>query len=226
MFIIHTRSADPFSRAIKILLGEKRANFHAIEEHIFDSSNQLLALDKMGRTPILIDNMWENGTIIKEPFAAIEYIEDIIPTPAFLPSDPKQRAEVRSMCFAVIREFAPLFDMVFDEKIQKVIKRLGPPDTNNLRKIRDNTQIFLNFLSQNLGTNEWLVNNKMSLADIIVAAQISLLDYLDLISWQNIDFRIVLFYAKFKHSPSFTAILNESIEGILPPKHYRLTEII
>ena len=67
--------------------------------------------------------------------------------------------------------------------------------------------------------NNYLVGNDFSLADISAAAQLSVLDYLGDVPWDNYA-NAKLWYSKIKSRPSFKEILNDRIKGIYPSKQY------
>ena len=220
MIILHTRNFCVLSRAMLIALGEKRATFHNILAPQFEISPELQNLDEIGRTPILIDDMYGNGAIIKEAMAAFEYIEDIIPFPALFPGGPLERAEVRGFVLNSMREFKPFLHKLLGEKVFKVIYKAGPPLSNIIREIREEAAQFIEKSTQITIKSGHVIGNKFSLADFILGAQISILDYLDLIAWEkHIDAKN--YYLSLKQRPSFAPILNDVIIGINPPSHYK-----
>ena len=58
-----------------------------------------------------------------------------------------------------------------------------------------------------------------SIADIAAASQLSIIDYLGDIPWDGYK-NAKIWYSKIKSRPSFKDILNDTIKGILPAKHY------
>ncbi|MBO5441660.1 MAG: glutathione S-transferase family protein, partial [Alphaproteobacteria bacterium] len=67
--------------------------------------------------------------------------------------------------------------------------------------------------------NNYIAGKELSLADLTVAAHLSIIDYLGDISWNEYK-NAKLWYAKIKSRPSFKDILKENIRGILPSKSY------
>lgn len=223
MIILHTRPFDPLSRAIKIALGEKHANFHTIEAPIQGVSTELLNIDKRGRTPVLIDNLWGNGAIIPDAIAAFEYIEDINPVPPLYPSDPLEKANVRVKVSEINSEFLPLLNMVLQEKILKFSNNNTYPDTKILREIRDRVKFYIAGIDKYCIKHQWLATEKMSVVDIIAVAQISILDYFDLINWDKYD-NAKVYYQSFKQRPSFKIILEERLGSFPPSPQYGLID--
>ena len=220
MIIIHKRFFDVLSRAMIVALMEKRAHIHIVEVPQFEDTPNLLAIDNRGRTPLLIDDMYGNGCIIKEPMAAFEYIEDILPSPPLFPSGPVERAEVRAYCYELLGDFMPLLQKILAEKVYKVQYRTGPPETQILREIREETAVFMDIIGRQTIVSGHAIGNKISLADFIMGAQISILDYLDLISWDK-QKGAKSYYRTLKQRPSFAPILNDVFIGIAPPEYYK-----
>jgi len=208
------------SRALIIGLGEKRAAFHKIEAPVFGADFDLLAIDNLGRTPILTDDMWGNGAIIREALPAFEYLEDTIPSPHFFPGGPMERANVRTFCIEAIGDFAPLHQLLMSEKAHKIINRAGSPDIQNLRNLREGAREFMEVTASRAAKGGFMIGGKFSLADIIIWAQLSLLDYFDLISWDT-NTEAKQYYSGLKQRPAFRAILVDNVAGINPPPHYR-----
>jgi maleylacetoacetate isomerase len=63
-----------------------------------------LALNPQGLIPALEDD----GTVISQSLAVIEYLDECHPRPPLLPRSPRDRARVRSMALAVACEMHPL----------------------------------------------------------------------------------------------------------------------
>ncbi|KAF0185998.1 MAG: glutathione S-transferase [Hyphomonadaceae bacterium] len=220
MIKIYFRNFDPLSRALIIGLGEKRAAFHKIEAPVFGADVDLLNIDPQGRTPILTDDMWGNGAIIREAMPAFEYLEDTIPSPHFFPGGPMERANVRVFCAEAIRDFAPLYQTLMEEKAHKILNRAGSPDMQKMRHLRDGAREFLEVTAARTAKGGFMIGGKFSLADIIIWAQLSLLDYFDLVSW-DLNYEAKQFYSGLKQRPAFRAVLVDTVAGIVPPPHYR-----
>jgi glutathione S-transferase len=220
MIIVHTRIFDILSRAMIIALVEKRAHIHIIQQKQFESDDGLLLIDPRGRTPILIDDLYGNGCVIREAMAAFEYIEDILPFPPLFPSGPVERAETRTYVIELLKDIQPLFDDVLEEKVRKALYRLGPPDTQKLREIREETAIFIDAIGRQTVISGFAIGNRLSFGDFVLGSIISILDYLDLISWDK-HIPAQNYYYTLKQRPSFSKIFNETIIGINPPPHYK-----
>ena len=65
----------------------------------------------------------------------------------------------------------------------------------------------------------WLAGDDFSLADIAAAAQLSCLDYVGDVPWENHP-DAKDWYARVKSRPSFRPLLADHLTGLRPPLHY------
>ena len=65
----------------------------------------------------------------------------------------------------------------------------------------------------------YLAGGHFSLADVAAAAQLSCLDYLGEVAWEQYP-AAKDWYARVKSRPSVRSILGDHIPGLPPPKHY------
>ena len=79
------------SRFVHLLRGEQRAA-------------EYLALNPEGLVPTLV----EDGDVLTQSLAVIEYLEETHPTPALLPHAPRARAFVRSVALAIACDIHPV----------------------------------------------------------------------------------------------------------------------
>ena len=92
------------SYRVRIALNLKNISFEAIPVHLINHGGEqhqaaYRTLNPQGLVPALD----ENGHIITQSLAIIEYVDEINPEPALLPHNPLGRAQVRSM--AITCEF-------------------------------------------------------------------------------------------------------------------------
>ena len=124
---------------------EAKKNYSKTETYNLEHTQVILSLIHID---VYKRQMYGNGCIIKEPMAAFEYIEDILPSPPLFPSGPVERAEVRSYCYELLGDFMPLLQKILAEKVYKVQYRTGPPETQILREIREETAVFMDIIGR------------------------------------------------------------------------------
>jgi maleylacetoacetate isomerase len=92
---------------VRIALNLKRLDYDSIPKAFAKNEHRAadyLALNPQGLIPALDDD----GAILSQSLAIIEYLNEKYPTPAFLPSKPQDRAHVRSMALAIACDIHPL----------------------------------------------------------------------------------------------------------------------
>lgn len=219
MLLVHTRTLEPMSRAVRLALGEKRAVFHHREAPAFETDAALLSVTSDGLTPVLVDDSWGHGATLGEAMAIFEYLEDILPTPPLLPGGPLERAAVRAMTIRATRALGPIVDVIVNEKAQKILTRQGSPDTGALRQASNAANELLDQIGHAADKEGWICGKKLSLADMVVAAHFSVLDFLDAVRW-DVAPAGKNWYARLKQRPTFKTILADTLAGVTPPLHY------
>jgi maleylacetoacetate isomerase len=97
------------SYRVRIALNIKNISYETLAVNLINNggeqySAEYLQLNPQGVVPTLV----ENGHIISQSLAIIEYLEEIIPTPPLLPPTLLGRAQVRSMAFTIACDMQPL----------------------------------------------------------------------------------------------------------------------
>jgi maleylpyruvate isomerase len=95
---------------VRIALNLKGLSYRHIPIHLTrDGGHQhkpeFVAINPQRRVPVL---KLENGDVVTQSLAIIEYLDDIQPDPPLLPQDPLARAKVRAVALAVACEIHPL----------------------------------------------------------------------------------------------------------------------
>ena len=88
-----------------------------------------------------------------------------------------------------------------------------------IRAGKANIRIHLDYISWLGDRRNWLAGDDFSLADIAAAAQISAIDYLGDVAWEQ-HREAAEWYARVKSRPSFRQILADTWPGTQPPAHY------
>ena len=210
----------PFSsncRFIRIALAEKKLEAKFIVEPIWERRDSFLKINPEGQVPVLLTK--DNNYIVGSP-VIIEWLEDTITINSLIGKDINFRAEVRRMMGWFDKKFnIEVESTIVFEKIMKVFIGRGTPDATILRIGRKNLLIHMQYIDWLSKNRDWLAGNNYSAADIIAAANLSILDYLGEIQWRDYSYAKE-WYARVKSRPSFRNILLDKIPGLLPPKYY------
>ena len=186
-----------FCLKVRMVLEAKALNYKAKEITPGIGQVAIFRLSGQRQVPVLVDG--EN--VISDSTAIIRYIEEINPEPKLIPEDPSEEAIMhlienwadttlaKGVRNTLIQAAAidpelrvALLPEELPSEIQKVISTLSCEVINDLSVLinpGEGSALFssLEKLSNILTRNNWIVGNKMSFADIAVAAQLSLLRF-------------------------------------------------
>lgn len=207
---------SPFCRKVRLCLAEKRLEVDLVEERYWERDPDFMRRNPAGKVPVIrID-----GLTLSESSAICEYLDEVYPTPALMPTDPRERAEVRRL--------VGLFDDAFFHEVtvrvlyERVNKKLtgeGYPDSRNVKKGLQRIKVHIDYMSSLLEERRWLAGDVMTLADFAAAAHLSALDYTSDVDWHR-SAVVKDWYAKIKSRPAFRGLLADQVAGFIPPAHY------
>src|SRR3990167_1101875 len=94
---------------VRIALNIKQISYEKIQIHLINQGGEqhhpdYLQINPQGLVPTLDDN----GHIISQSLAMIEYLEDLHPSPPLLPKTPLARAYVRQLALLIACDMHPL----------------------------------------------------------------------------------------------------------------------
>lgn len=97
------------SYRVRIALNLKGLQYDYQPVHLRrDGGEQYTAVYKALNPQSLIPSLEDNGRVLTQSLAIIEYLEEKYPNPPLLPREPAERATVRAMALAVACEIHPL----------------------------------------------------------------------------------------------------------------------
>ena len=209
---------DPFSRKVRIALGEKKLPFELVAEPVWEKRPEFIALNPANDVPVLIE---PDGAVLADSAAIVEYLDEGQPEPPLLGLDLLTRAEVRRLI--------GWFDDKFNAEVtinlvgEKIVKRqmglAGGPDSNAIRAGFAYLRLHLDYLARLADERRWLAGDTFSLADITAAAHLSVVDYVGDIPWESHP-TVKDWYVRVKSRPSFRPLLSDQLPGVRPPPHY------
>ncbi|CAN1487316.1 Gst Glutathione S-transferase [Sphingomonadaceae bacterium] len=208
----------PFSRKVRLQMGEKGIAYSLVRENPWEHRDDFLYMNPAARTPVLIDPA--RNLTLADSVAIGEYIEEISDTAPMISGSTAYRAEIRRLVAWFDQQFfgdvtAPLLH----ERMKKRIVHRQPPDSNVLREAMRLANGHLDYIDYLIDHRAWMAGPTMSMADLAAAAQISVADYLGGIDWSGHE-QTKSWYSMFKSRPSFRPLLSERMESITPPPYY------
>ncbi len=217
MITLYHSPLVPSCRKVRLMLREKGIEHTLVNEDFWTRRIDFFAMNPAGEVPVLVT---EKNQTICGSYAICEYLDEQYPQIQFFGNTPAERAEVRRL--------VEWFDVKFDREVsqlvlfEKVFKRLlgyGDPASDAIRAGKRNIVYHLDYISYLLSTRNWLAGEYLTLADIAAAAQLSCLDYLGDVPWEDYP-AVKEWYALIKCRPAFRELLEERAQGFKPPLHY------
>lgn len=208
----------PFSRKIRLLLGEKGVGYELVRESPWERRDEFLDMNPAGRTPVMVEA--EKGNVLIDSWAIGEFFEETVNKAPMINGTAVNRAEIRRLTAWFDEQFYT--DVVAPLMHERMKKRLIDRSSPDARVLRDAMKFALNHLDYTdylLDHRNWLAGATMSLADLAAAAHISVADYLGGIDWRGHE-QTKRWYSALKSRPSFRPLLSERMEVISPPQHY------
>lgn len=222
---MHHHPFCPFSRAVRIALGEYGIGAEFTEERTWDRRREFLEINPAGTLPVM--TVGDASRLIGVR-AIIEFLDETkgasLGSRRLMPEDPYERAEMRRLL--------DWFDITFHNDVtgylvtEKIYKRFmkpeqggGAPDTRAIQAANHNLRNHLGYISHLAVRRNWLAGQTFTYADIAAAAHLSCLDYLGDVPWEEFE-HAKTWYARIKSRPSFRPLLVDQVPGMRPSATY------
>jgi len=198
------------------VLAEKKIEVELIEERYWEKRKDFLLMSPGGFVPVLK----ADGLVLCESAAICEYLEEKHATPALMPKNPAERAEVRRLNGWFDDKFhREVTANLLYERVNKKLTQSGYPDSANVKAGARNIKFHIDYMGELLEQRRWLAGDSLTLADFTAAAHFSCLDYIRDIDW-NRNASVKAWYATIKSRPAFRSLLADYIPGFPQPPHY------
>jgi maleylpyruvate isomerase len=106
--VLHNYFRSSTSYRVRIALAMKGVAYDYVAHHLRlgrHRAPEFLAVNPQGLVPSLV---WQDGAVLSQSLAILEFLEEIIPEPPLLPPDPHGRARVRMLAQMVALEIHPV----------------------------------------------------------------------------------------------------------------------
>ena len=208
----------PFSRKVRLLLGEKGIGYELVRESPWARRDEFLDMNPAGQTPVMVDPT--RGLLLIDSMAIAEFFEETVDKAATINGTAANRAEIRRLVtWFDTNFFRDVTGPLLFERMEKRIAHAAAPEARVLRESMKAAIRHLDYTDYLLDHRQWLGGATMSLADFAAAAQISIADYLGGIDWKGHE-QTARWYRGLKSRPSFRPLLAERMEMVSPPSHY------
>lgn len=209
----------PFSRKVRLVLGEKRLDFDVEQERFWDRREAFLSMNPSGQVPVFVDL---NGTVVADSYAICEYLEEAYPERLSLGHGVAHRAEVRRLAAWFDDKFSRevSLPLIFEKTLRRFIKAAGATNSQAIRQAKSQINSHLDYISWLIDRRKWLAGDDLSLADLAAAAHLSVVDYLGDVPWDKYEVAKD-WYMRIKSRPSFRPLLQDRLGGLIPAEHYQ-----
>lgn len=216
---------SPGSRLVRLVLAEYEEGIEFVETAPWERSEDLLRLNPAGTVPVFVDH---DGVVVSGAVVIAEYLAETrgarVGEQVLMPQMPAERAEVRRlMDWFLAKMESEVTGYLLSEKVYK--RRMsaseggGAPDAAAIRAARGNIKYHLRYIGYLAARRSCLAGRDLSFADLAAAAELSVVDYLGEVPWDE-DAQAKVWYARVKSRPSFREILNDLVRGIPAATHY------
>lgn len=202
---------SPFVRKVRIALAEKGLAYEHDPMVPFGVSAEYKRKHPLGKIPCLeVD-----GRPLPDSSAIIAYLERVQPTPALYPSDPYDYA--RAIWFEEFADAGLINGAVafFQQRVLQPLFFNKPGDEALVQKAANETlPPLFDYLEQELGSNDYLVGNRFTIADLAVGSILVNFRHgkgeIDAKRWP----KLAAYVERIHSRPSFKGLIEEDQRGI------------
>ena len=217
MRVLHHYMLSSGSRFVRLYLAEHKMEFLPKLEEYWKSEPAFLKLNVAGTVPVLVE---DDGAVLCGAYAIAEYFDDIMPETTLISGNPAERAEIRRLFDWLSGRFErEVVQPLINERLIRRMTGEGVPSSVVIRTALSNLSVHLAYFNHLAERWQWLGGAKMSIADLMAAASLSVLDFMNDMNWDDWA-ELKIWYARIKSRPAFRALLADQVTGITPPGHY------
>ena len=218
MLTLYHHPICPLSRQIRVFLKELDTEFTMVKEDYWLRRKEFIEINPAGSLPVIeIDKI---SPILVGNYSIIEYMVEKFDDFYFMPKSIEERALVRKyIAWFNDKFYREVSKILIDEKMIRLLMHVGGPRSAFIRAAKTNLNQHFKLISDYLEKRSYIALEKLSCADIVAAAHISIVDYFGEINWESWPL-IKEWYAIIKSRPAFQTILKDRVAGFIPPAHY------
>lgn len=159
---------------VRIALNLKRLDYHIIPIHLINNNGEQFSEHYHQINPQhLVPSFSDNGNLLTQSIAIIEYLDEIHPEPALLPDDVYLKALVRSFALTIAADIHPLNNL----RVLKYLKNEFDLSDDKKNKwyqhwIHEGLSALESLLTKHRYTKEFCFGDSPTLADICLIPQL------------------------------------------------------
>ena len=184
---------SPYARKLRILILEKQLPIEFVQVPAA-TDPQILARNPLGKVPVFER---DNGSVLFDSPVIAEYL-DTLSAPALLPA----AGELRWQAL----RWAALADGILDAAVLRVVetRRPAPLQSSDALKHQEGKILrAIDFAEREIGAGPWLLDNRLTLADIGLAVALDYVDFRYPNDWRSSHMKLTRWHAGLSSRPSF-----------------------
>lgn len=208
--IVYGSGISPFVRKVRLSLIEKGIDYKLDPVNPFAPPEGFLEISPLKRIPAFRDTDLPEPNTLSDSSVICDYIEHKFPAHALYPTDHYQRA--RAIWFEEFADSVLATSVgggLFFERIIKKFLGQKPDENVCVVTLTEKLPPLFDYLEKQIGDNDFLVENKFSIADISIATMLVNFDHagetIDAARWP----KLAAYVKRIHDRPSFQAMLAE-----------------
>lgn len=170
-YTLYGTSVSPYVRKVRVALDEKGLPYTLVPINPANPPEEFVARSPLRKMPVLSDSSGAEEVVVPDSSIICDYLENRHPEPSLVPADPVLRArtlwlEEHADAGFVAKTGPAIFRSIV---INPLLGREADLEAAQTC-MRDDLPGFLDYYESELGTNEFFVGSRLTLADISIAS--------------------------------------------------------
>jgi glutathione S-transferase len=184
---------SPYVRKVRILIREKNLSCEFVVADAWAADSPIPALNPLGKVPALA---LDTGDVLFDSPVIVEYL-DSLKAPVLLPVSGAARWETL--------RWQALADGMLDATVSRLLELRRPAEqqsAENVRRQEDKIARSIEYTEQRLSRESWLMENRFTLADLVMAVALEYIDFRYPHDWRGRHARLAQWLAGVSARPS------------------------
>jgi maleylpyruvate isomerase len=172
--VLHNYFRSSTSYRVRIALAMKGIGYDYVAHHLRlgqQRAPEFLKVNPQGLVPSLV---WEDGAVLSQSLAILEFLDETVPEPPLLPADPHGRARVRMLAQMIACEIHPVNNL----RILNALKSRFGADENMAADwfrhwVKETFEPLEKILAGSRDTGQFIHGQSPTIADICLVPQVA-----------------------------------------------------